>query len=243
MKRIELLASLLCISWTLSAQDGSFLENDASAVYDDYTTLKGILNECGIGDSRLSTVSVMENGRVVFLDLSNKEISKDGIRALPYAIGNLAELRTLIARDNVITSIPDAVMRLTKLRTLILSHNKIVSIPPEIGQLENLDTLDLRHNSFETLPDEIGKLKNLSYLQLWGNKLATLPPSLLRLSSLRELYLKNNRLVSLPEGLITMKSLIYIDFQGNAICNPSPKLEAWLKGKDKQYRAQQRCPR
>lgn len=240
-EKTALVLSLLCLSWAAFAQDYSYTTTDTSPTYDDYTTLKGILSECGIADDRQSKVSAMENGRVIFLDLSNRDISKDGIRMLPYAIGNLTELQTLIARDNVIASIPDALFRLKRLRTLILANNRIVSLPPEIGQLENLDTLDLRYNSFESLPAEIGKLKKLSYLQLWGNKLSTLPPSLLALHSLRELYLKNNRLVSLPDGLISMKSLTYIDFQGNTICNPSPAMESWLRGKDKQYRALQKC--
>ena len=242
MKTMVFALSLLCFSWILFAQDSSLSQIDnPPSVYDDYMTLKGILKECGIADEHLSKVSVMENGRVVFLDLSNREISEDGIRVLPYAIGNLTELQVLIARDNVIASIPDAIFRLTKLRTLTLSSNRIVSLPPEIGQLENLDTLDLRNNSIETLPEEIGKLKKLTYLQLWGNRLTKLPASILKLSSLRELYLKNNRLTDLPDGLISMKSLTYIDFQGNYICDPSPAMAKWLKGKHDQYRALQKC--
>jgi Leucine-rich repeat (LRR) protein len=237
------LSGALVLSMSAAAQDMAAFtpESSQESSFDDYMTVKNILKECGISDARLSEVTVMENGRVVFLDLSNKDVSQDGLTILPYAIGNLAELRTLIARDNVIKSIPDALFRLKKLRKLILSSNKILSIPPEIGNLLCLDSLDLRHNRIESLPTEIGKLKKLIYVQLWGNKIKELPASIVGLPALKELYMKDNSLTDLPIGLITMKSLTYIDFQNNQLCKVTQKMEAWLKDKDKQYRALQRC--
>lgn len=225
----------------LSSQTASGDSLATPSTFDDYLTLKNILKECGISDARLSEVSRMENGRVIFLDLSNKDVTQDGLQILPYLIGNLTELRTLIARDNVIKSIPDVVFTLKQLRTLILASNRIVSVPPEIGNLVNLDSLDLRHNAIESLPGEIGGLKNLAYLQLWGNKLTAIPGALVQLPRLKDLHLKDNRIASLPEGIITMKSLKFIDFQGNKLCALSPRMEAWLKARDQQYRALQKC--
>ena len=208
---------------------------------DDYITVKDIIKECGLENIPMEKVAVMVSGRVISLNLSNRNIGKDGIVVIPHSVGSLSELQRFVANDNIIKSIPSSLFKLKKLRTLNLASNRIVTIPPELGELESLDSLDLRHNQFESLPVEIGKLKNLSYLQLWGNKLTALPSVITLLPNLKELYLKDNDLVALPEKLIDMKSLSYIDFQGNKICKVSPRMEAWLRKKDKQYSAQQRC--
>jgi hypothetical protein len=243
MMRLPLIASAaLLASFSVFSQDSGYSSLESSSQYaDDYMTVKNILRECGIPDAQLSEISKMENGHVVFLDLSNKDVSLDGVKVLPGIIGNLSELRTLIARDNIITAIPPDIFMLRQLKTLILSSNRIASIPAEIGNCINLDSLDLSHNAIESLPGELGDCKNLTYLHLMGNNLTALPLSIAKMPKLKDLHLKDNRLTNLPEGIMSMKSLAYIDFQNNILCNVSPKLEAWLKVKDKQYRALQRC--
>ncbi|MBN1129382.1 MAG: leucine-rich repeat domain-containing protein [Chitinispirillaceae bacterium] len=208
---------------------------------DDYWTVKGIIKECGLENVPMEKVAVLSGNMVVSLDLSNRDVSKDGIVIIPHSVGNLSELQRLVATDNIIKSIPSSLFKLNKLRTLNLASNRIVTVPEEIGKLENLDSLDLRHNRLESLPSSIGDLKKLSYLHLWGNKLASLPSRITSLPNLKELYLKDNSIVSLPEKIMDMKSLVYIDFQNNKICKVSPRMETWLRKKDKQYSAQQRC--
>jgi hypothetical protein len=243
MMRLPIIViALLLASFPVVSQDSSYSAQESSSQYiDDYMTVKNILKECGIPDAQLPEVSKMENGTVVFLDLSNRDVSKDGTKTLPGIIGNLSALKTLIARDNVIETIPPEIFKLRQLKTLILSSNKIVSVPPEIGECQNLDSLDLQHNSIELLPGELGNCKNLTYLHLMGNKLTALPLSIPKLPRLKDLHLKDNRLTSLPEGIIAMKSLTFISFQNNLLCQVSPRLEAWLKGKDNEYRSLQRC--
>lgn len=243
MTRLPLIAiAVFWASFSVYSQDDSFPSQESSTQnIDDYMTVKNILMECGIPDEQLSEISKMENGTIVFLDLSNKDVSKDGIKVLPGIIGNLSSLRTLIARDNVIETIPPELFNLKQLKTLILASNRIASVPPEIGNCENLDSLDLRHNSIELLPGELGNCKNLTYLHLMGNKLTALPLSIVKLPKLKDMHLKDNRLTTLPEGIISMKSLTFVSFQNNVLCEVSPKLAAWFKGIDKQYRAQQRC--
>ena len=243
MKRLPLIASAVFWAYfSLYSQDSGYPSQESSSQsVDDYMTVKNVLKECGIPDEQLSAISKMENGAIVFLDLSNKDVSKDGIKILPGIIGDLSSLRTLIAQDNVIETIPPEIFKLRQLKTLILASNKIASVPPEIGNCANLDSLDLSHNAIESLPGELGICKNLTYLHLMGNKLTALPLSIVKMPKLKDLHLKDNRLTTLPEGIIFMKSLTYIDFQNNILCRLSPKLEAWLKVKDKQYRSLQRC--
>jgi Leucine rich repeat len=209
--------------------------------YNDTLTVQHILNECGLVTVKVEKVTVWDSGRVVSLDLSNKDFSQDGIKILPAAICSLTQLRTLLAKDNGITAIPVELFTLKRLQTLNLANNKISFIPPQLGELVNLDTLDLRYNGFGSLPPEIGKLKKLVSLQLWGDKIIELEPVITTLPLLKDLYLKDNRLTTLPEGITAMKSLAYIDLQGNSICKPPPKIDTWLKKSDKRYRETQKC--
>jgi hypothetical protein len=214
----------------------------AAPQYNDTAVVQRILNECGLLAVKVGEVTEWDSaGRAVALDLSNKDLSKDGITALPAAICSLTALRTLTAKNNSITAVPVELFTLTNLQKLDLASNKISFIPPSIAGLENLETLDLRYNGFGFLPPEIGRLKKLVSLQLWGNKMVELEPAVTQLPALKELFLKDNRLTTLPEGITRMKSLVYIDLQGNAICKPSPKIDAWLKQNDKRYREAQRC--
>lgn len=210
--------------------------------YNDTAVILQILNECGLLTVKPEQVTEWDSaGRAVTLDLSNKDLSKDGISVLPAVVCSLTELRTLAAKNNSITAVPLELFRLKKLVKLDLASNEISFIPPAIAELENLETLDLRYNGFGYLPVEIGKLKKLVLLQLWGNKMVELEPAVTMLPALKELYLKDNRLTTLPEGITRMKTLVYFDLTGNAICNPSPKVDAWLKQNDKRYREAQRC--
>lgn len=227
-----------------AAQHAADTQTVDSAVvphYDDSLTVRHILDECGLVTVTVERVTVWDSGRVVSLDLSNSDLSKDGFSSLPVSIDSLTKLQTLAAKNNSITAIPTELFTLKSLRKLDLGSNKISFIPPLIGELENLEVLDLRYNGFGSLPPEIGRLKKLVSLQLWGNKMIELEPAVIQLPELKDLYLKDNRLTTLPEGITRMKSLKYFDLQGNSICKPSPRIDAWLKKDDKRYREGQRC--
>ena len=208
---------------------------------DDVMVVRSILDQCGMKDITVQDVAKIEEGRVVELNLSNRDVSKDGFDKIPAEIGKLTALRVLTCKGNIITSIPAEIGNCTQLQKLDFNSNRIGSLPPTIGNLVNLTDLDLRYNDLETLPAEIGNLSSLVYLRLWGNKLTSLTDAITKLTSLREIYLKDNRLTTLPLGITTMKSLTYYDIIGNKICKPDPKLEAWLVKKDKRYRETQKC--
>jgi len=234
-----LLASIV----TIFAEENQVPQNYQATApgVEDLVTVKTILTQCGLTKARVEEITKSENGRAVWLDLSNKDFSSEGINVLPSAIGELTELRTLILKDNKITTLPFEIFKLKKLRKLDLASNSVEVIPASIAELENLDTLDLRYNGISSLPPEIAKLYKLKYLQLWGNKLVEVEKSIILLPELAELYLKDNRLTQLPDGMTKMKSLTYIDLQNNFLCNVSPKIDAWLKEKDKRYRMLQKC--
>lgn len=228
---------------TIFAQESRTSQNSQGTApgVEDLVTVKTILGQCGLANKQVEDITKSENGRVVWLDLSNKDFSSDGIKVLPSVIGDLTELRTLILKDNKITSLPFELFKLKKLQKLDLASNGVDFVPASISELEELDSLDLRYNGIATLPPEIAKLSKLRYLQLWGNKLVEVERSITLLPRLAEIYLKDNRLTQLPDDFAKMKTLTYIDLQGNQLCQVSPKIDAWLKEKDKRYRHLQKC--
>jgi hypothetical protein len=233
---------LIIVSISLSlaySQDSS--QTVAPASYgDDMAIVTAILNKCGMTDASAQQVTVVEGGRVVSLDLSNKDVAKDGISVIPSEIGQLSELKKFECNNNSITQIPDEIGNLSKLEALVLQSNRIENVTTAIAKCTSLVDLDLRHNQLEVIPGEIGDLKRLTRLWLWGNKLTSLNSAVTQIKSLREIYLKDNRLTSLPPGIIKM-NLTYFDVIENKICNPDPQLKAWLNKKDKRFKETQKC--
>ena len=205
----------------------------------DALVVRNMLVKCGVEGLTVDDVAEMANGRVVSLDLSNRDVSKDGITSIPEEIGHLTALRELVCSGNSIEGIPSTIGNCVDLRKINLASNRIAIIPPEIGRLRNLESLDLRHNSLAVLPPELVQCSNLEYLWLWGNKLTSIEP-VAHLRKLKELYLKDNRISTLPVGIITMK-FNYVDLLGNKLCNLTGRLDAWARSVDDKYLSTQNC--
>jgi hypothetical protein len=213
-------------------------QGDASS---DLAVVKEILTKAGITDRTAEQASVIEDGRVVSLDLSNRDVASDGISVLPPEISKLTGLKVLLCKNNVLTTLPIEIRLCVNLTKIDFSSNKISDIPLEFGQLDKLVDVDFRYNRLESLPYTIGNLKQLTVLRLWGNVLTALPGQITLLPALKELYLKDNRLPILPYDIVKMKSLTYIDVEGNKLCNLSGAIDSWLKEKLKNYRQTQKC--
>ena len=204
--------------------------------------VRAILDSAGMKDVGVESVAKAdESGRIIFLDLTNNEPEKDGIKYLPPEIGKLTQLKMLFLGKNSILSLPDEIGQLTNLKKLDVQYNELIDLPATIGNLSSLEQFDGRYNQFASLPDEFFKLNKLQWLQLWGNEFKLLPEDIGKLTSLKELYVIHNKLIDLPKCVTRMKSLKYIDFQDNYICNPSPEVRAWLKKKDTQWKSKQNC--
>lgn len=225
---------LLFVMFVLLASAGVTAEGS------DAQVVQLLIDKCKLTGVSIGDIATLEEGSVVSLDFTNKDVSSDGITEIPAEIGKLTALRVLLCSDNSISVIPPEIGSLVNLQKLDLSSNKIALLPAEIGSLVNLVDLDVRHNNIEMLPPEIAQLKALQTLRLWGNKLTTLDPGITKLKELKELYLKDNRLTTLPMGITTMK-FTYIDFIGNKMCHLNAKLDAWAKKIDKKYKQTQRC--
>ena len=191
-------------------------------------------------DLEVSEIAKFKEGRIIELNLDNKDFSREGITILPSEIGKLTELRSFTINDNDLTTLPKEIFNLTKLTVLEIKNNDLISLPPGIRKLTRLQKLDLRNNELAKLPREIGELKSLVKLQLWGNELKQLPSTVGNLSSLKELYLRGNKLTGLPVS-ITRLRLTYLDVLDNHLCNVPEKVIKWLEKYDKNFKSLQFC--
>ena len=163
---------------------------------------------------------VMENGRVVELDLEDVgltgavpaevgrltalrelNVSRNALTLLPAEIGQLASLESLELGYNELTSVPEEIGQLTSLEELHLNNNKLTSVPAEIGQLTSLEELHLHENQLTSVPAEIGQLTSLTSLDLSNDQLTSVPAEIGQLTSLRKLNLTNHRLSILPRAI------------------------------------------
>ena len=212
----------------------------AQAQVHDVTIVQNVLQENNLEWDLFERIR-LKNGRIVTLNLDNKDIHLEGITNLSPEIGKLSELKILTLNDNDLRELPSELFDLTQLTILEIKNNELIEVPKQIGKLAKLRELDLRNNEFRYLPNSFVNLKSLYKLQLWGNDLEYLPDRIGNLSSLKELYLRGNRLLTLPVSITRLK-LTYIDFLENYMCEVNNKsVDRWLKRYDERYKSVQYC--
>jgi hypothetical protein len=221
---------------------GVFGQGVPNGAPDQTQLVRGILDSAGWKDVTVESVSTVDSaGRIVTLDLTNKEMGKSGIKSLPPAIGTLTSLKSLHLDKNDLTEVPMEIGFLRSLTDLDLQYNQLKELPASISNLTALHSLDLRSNELSDLPIDFYTLKSLKILKLTGNRFTSISEEIGKLTSLKELYLSNNRLKTIPRAIIRMKTITYVDFQDNTICSPNAELAAWLKKWDDQWKSKQKC--
>ncbi|XP_049584143.1 leucine-rich repeat-containing protein 58 [Syngnathus scovelli] len=180
--------------------------------------------------------SVTHFSNLQLLDISNNRLS-----AIGEDITRLAQLRTLIAKNNCLNEfslpkgfgsmqlevvnfsgnrfeeIPLQFTKLRRLQSLSLGGNRLKSIPAEIENLTSLELLYLGGNFISAIPVEVANLPYLSYLVLCDNRIQSVPPQLTRLHSLRSLSLHNNLLTYLPREILSLVHLQELSLRGNPL--------------------------
>jgi Leucine-rich repeat (LRR) protein len=141
------------------------------------------------------------------------DLSFQKYRTLPEWIGELTNLKSLLANSNELSSLPSGLFQLRHLEELNLSLNKLEELPGEIGQLKSLKNLNVSQNAIRNIPVSIGELPKLEKLDVIINKITTLPESLVQCSSLGDLRLSGNPLVELPGWIGEMKQLKFLFVQ------------------------------
>ncbi len=151
-------------------------------------------------------------------------------------LGTLSHLRWLeIGGNSDLTGpIPAALGNLANLESLLLQGNWLTgSMPPALGRLGNLGWLGLDDNALTgSIPAELGSLTNLRGLTLSGNALTGPVPSALGgLVSLTNLGLGNTMLSGpLPASLTRLAAVDRLNIDGTgALCLPdTPAMQAWV---------------
>lgn len=186
-------------------------------------------------------MNIMPSEIGCFVNLISLDISNNQMKQISPDICSLPNLRTLIARNNLLsvesipkdfglistlsvvnfsgnnfTEIPMQLTELPDLRCLYLGANRITAIPAEMVRLQSLEILYLGGNLLESVPSEIGYMKALVCLVLCDNRLASLPSTLSHLDNLQSLSLHNNRLSTLPPEIIHL-NLVELSLRNNPL--------------------------
>jgi Leucine-rich repeat (LRR) protein len=160
-----------------------------------------------------------------FLLLDNNQIS-----SIPASLSNLISLQSLSLNNNQISSIPDSLANLARLRELYLCNNQISSIPDSLSKLTQLQTLSLNNNRISGIPDSVGNLSKLKTLSLYNNQISSIPAALSNLVQLEFLRLNNNQIKKIPDSLGNLAKLrgLYLDHNQIKKIPDSLNNAAWL---------------
>lgn len=121
--------------------------------------------------------------RSVFLltNLVSLSLARNGLDAVPSAVGRLLFLRSLDVSNNALTVLPPSLARLSgSLRVLRVARNRLSSPLPALplGALVNLRVLDLESNALAQFPEEVVLLlTELRTLKLAGNHFSSRAPA------------------------------------------------------------------
>lgn len=151
----------------------NFVKNNFKRIPPQVTKLP-TLEKLFINHNHIKTVpeEIGEMTALQILNLSANRIWK----ALPAALGTLANLSILYLENNCIAALPADMSGLTQLKELHIQENQISVLPPSIGRCTQLKTLNISHNDFTTLPMEFTQCARLETFQREGNELDVSAP-------------------------------------------------------------------
>ncbi|VDO70422.1 unnamed protein product [Heligmosomoides polygyrus] len=151
------------------------------------------------------------------ISLTHLGLNDVSLTQLPADIGQLANLRSLEARDNLIRTLPASITLLKNLQVVDLGQNELDQLPAEMGCLEALKELYIDSNDLEALPEQITKCKLLEQLDASENRLSTLPEEFGDLSQLTDVNLSDNELQTIPNSIGRLKKLTILKLEKNHI--------------------------
>ncbi|XP_066285872.1 leucine-rich repeat-containing protein 58-like isoform X2 [Branchiostoma lanceolatum] len=147
--------------------------------------------------------------------IAKNNLLEDG--ALPKELGRCLSLQVLNLSGNGFMEFPEQIEGMAGLRALYFGANRLRTVPSEIKHMSRLEILYLGGNQISSLPLEVGSLSSLMSLVLCDNRLESIPPHLARLRNLRSLSLHNNRIAALPSEIIALRNLTELSLRGNPL--------------------------
>jgi Leucine-rich repeat (LRR) protein len=130
------------------------------------------------GVANLSRMSLVDVPQMVTDAQFVKELdlAHNSVDMLPIDIGNMANLRLLRVRNNLLRNLPESLLQLHMLEHLDCRCNGLTKLPYGMGRMLNLRTLLLGSNRLQYLPFDLGFLTRLSTLQICLNDSISFPP-------------------------------------------------------------------
>jgi Leucine-rich repeat (LRR) protein len=145
---------------------------------------------------------------------------------LPSSVGQLKQLRCLIAPRMQNESLPECITELSKLQYLnINGSSKITELPESIGKLGSLEYLRLSGCSgISKLPESFGEFKCMVHLNMSGcSRIRELPDSLGNLTHLKHLELSRcSSIKAVPQSLCGLTQLQYLNLSSCACLEGLP---------------------
>ena len=156
----------------------------------DSMSVRSILDRNGLRDLPLDSVTTLEKGRIVSLNLRGFQLS-----------------------DNI----PFEINRLSALRILDLGKTGLTTVFPDIGRMPELETVYMDGNFLKEFSRSIGYCKKLSKLDIHGNQLEWLSSSVMD-CPLELLDVSDNRLCSVDSTLAAWLDRNDPDWNENQRC-------------------------
>lgn len=169
-------------------------------------------------------------------------LSFDRIKEEEDSWWDVADLKKLVAADNLLSSVDSRIGALDTLSFLDLHNNRLETLPIELSQLQclvhlnvssnrlgsfpdkafppNLVELFVGSNVLRVLPDSIGHLKNLKIIQASDNALTELPTSLSQCRQLEKLNVSQNKIMDISNiSWSSFRLLNELDLSRNRLQN------------------------
>jgi hypothetical protein len=138
----------------------------------DSAVVRMLLDRTGNRSVGLSSVTAVDSGRIVELNLRGLNLSG----GIPFDINRLARLRVLdLGQTGLAGFFPD-IGRMSALEIVRLDGNHLPYFSSTIGRLVNLRELDLSGNELTALPLSITSCPRLTSLNVAGNRLCLVDP-------------------------------------------------------------------
>jgi Leucine-rich repeat (LRR) protein len=217
-----------------------FTYGQAQTYREDSLVVVEILKANGLDSVPVSDVAIPTGNRITELYLMSR-----GIRVIPECLGELSALTNLSINGNDLSALPQSIGALSKLEYLSCSDNRICGLPASVLNLRSLKYAFFIRNRLTEFPEVFFTLPNLETVDLGGNHLTQLPVNLSQITALKKLYINDNYLTRLPESIVQL-SLELVHVAGNALCDVSQPVAAWLDQRDyykenSKWRTYQEC--
>lgn len=175
-------------------------------------------------------IAGFQNKDARYVDLGNHSGKPEThiLKEIPFdELGNLAEVKALLLKNNQIRDLSSRFGELTSLEVLDISDNPLGHLPESFGQLRKLKSFRAS-NMFEVdVEDYLSSLMAgpghyPRFLSHGG--LTDLPESFANLQELQSLMLDGNRLSNIPDSLCACVNLTSLDLSGNLLTSISPRI-------------------